>query len=74
MDSRERPAPNSTRRSENVNVDIRLETNGLRFSEPSDDPRQPHIVQVGAIADVERFEVVSSIDMTRAADRLDNPG
>lgn len=43
-----------------------FETNGLPlFSEPSDDPRQPHIVQVGAcLVDVERdFEVVSSIDM-----------
>lgn len=41
------------------------ETTGLPlFSEPSDDPRQPHLVQVGAVlADIQTRKVVASIDL-----------
>ena len=42
------------------------ETTGLPlFSEPSEDPRQPHIVQLAALlVDLDTCKVLSSIDLT----------
>lgn len=41
------------------------ETTGLPlFKEPSDDPRQPHIVQLGAaLVNLESFEIISTLDV-----------
>jgi DNA polymerase-3 subunit epsilon len=52
------------------------ETTGLPlFSEPSEDPRQPHIVQLAAIlVDLDTRKQLSSIDLTIAPDRVGDPG
>lgn len=41
------------------------ETTGLHlFSEPSEDPRQPHIVQLGAaLVDLDTFDQIASLDL-----------
>jgi DNA polymerase III subunit epsilon len=51
------------------------ETTGLPlFSEPSEDPRQPHIVQLGAIlVDLDTRRELASIDLTIAPDGWDIP-
>ncbi len=51
------------------------ETTGLPlFSEPSEDPRQPHIVQIAAcLVDLDSRETISSIDLTIRPDRWTIP-
>lgn len=49
----------------NIALFYDTETTGLPlFSEPSEDPRQPHIVQLGAaLVDLDTFEQVASLDL-----------
>lgn len=51
------------------------ETNGFPlFSEPSDDPRQPHIVQLAAtLVDLESREVLQSVDLIAGPDEWEIP-
>lgn len=51
------------------------ETSGLPlFNEPSEDPRQPHIVQIGALlADLDTGKVISSLDLIIRPDGWEIP-
>jgi DNA polymerase-3 subunit epsilon len=49
----------------NLGLAYDVETTGLPlFSEPSEDPRQPHIVQLGAaLVDLDTFDQIASLDL-----------
>jgi DNA polymerase-3 subunit epsilon len=51
------------------------ETQGLPlFSQPSDDPRQPHIVQLGArLIDLDKREIISTLDVVIRPDGWEIP-